>query len=163
MKYLFVILFFNFIFSIQAQDCTNAVLLTDSVYQAPAPKNGGRQELGFNSMKDLYYFQKEHHTIWYKFTARKDCELTFEIIPQNIEDDYDFLLFQSNSQAICEDIFSKKLKPIRTNISRNNTTIQSYTGLKTSSLQNFIPSGIGEAYSRSVQAKKGDNFIRFEK
>jgi len=154
-----VILIVFIVLSVQAQDCDNAIILTDSVHQAPAPKHGGRQELGFNSMKDLYYFQKEHHTVWYKFTAQQDCELTFEIIPQSIEDDYDFLLFKTNTENACQLISEKKLKPIRTNISRNNTRIKSRTGLQKNALANFVHSGVGADYSRSVETQKGDTFI----
>jgi chromosome partitioning protein len=40
----------------------------------------------------LYEFEKEHNTVWYYFKTPFDCDLTFDITPVSLKDDYDFIL-----------------------------------------------------------------------
>ena len=161
MKYpLFVVAFFAFLNAF-SQDCSQAIRITEKEYKATAPQNGGEQELGKNKLKNLHYFEKEHHTTWYTFVCQTDCDLVFEIIPENKQDDYDFLLFScKESDNYCEQIRKRQLMPIRSNISRNNKKIGSKTGVKIGeNLPKLVHSGIGSAYSQSVKAKKGDFFV----
>jgi outer membrane protein OmpA-like peptidoglycan-associated protein len=56
------------------------------------------------------------HPTWYKFTVQKNGILLFDIIPQNAEDNYDFMLFKSTDN-FCDNYNSNNTKPIRSNFS----------------------------------------------
>jgi outer membrane protein OmpA-like peptidoglycan-associated protein len=146
---------------LQAQDCENSIELQHETYQSTAPQTAGKQELGLNHPKSLYYFEKEHFTVWYKFTASQDCQLTFDIIPESVADDYDFLLYRCNDfrNNYCEAIRSKTLRPVRTCISRNDRKINSWTGMNKTATQEFVHSGPSVSYSKTLNVKKGDFFV----
>ncbi|MBI5538666.1 MAG: OmpA family protein [Bacteroidia bacterium] len=113
-------------------------------------------EFSNNSKNSLYYIEKEHNTVWYKFKNTEDAELAFDIIPLQKTDDYDFMLFLCNDSNSCEDIRTKKIKPIRTNISRNDSVYLGKTGLSFSSDIDYVHSGPGKHYSSPIKVKPGD-------
>lgn len=157
---LILVLFIFGYSNLQAQDCDHAIWLNMPVHSQNAPANFGKKlEIQGNKLGNLYYFEQEHHTVWYKFKANQDCKLTFEIVPEQITDDYDFLLFRCYSESCCEEIANKKLKPLRTCISRNDRSLQSRTGLSLDASALYVHSGVGESFSKAVDAQKGDVFI----
>ena len=146
-------------------DCISAIEISikDTTNAIASPKGHGKiLEFKNNDPKSLLYVQREHNTVWYKFDIPADMELTFELTPFSIDDDYDFMLFKYQaleSDNFCQALIDKKIEPIRTNISRNNKEIQSKTGLNNLSKNpNTVHSGPGEGYSRFVDAKKGTTF-----
>ena len=149
-------------FELQAQDCTNAIEITVPFHEAAAPTGyGNKMEMGRNDFRSLYYFEVEHHTVWYVFTAKQNCNLTFEITPESIADDYDFVLFRCNGiKDYCKAIDRKEVKPIRSMISRNDRRIGSRTGLVLDPRKpEFAHSGPGESFGSAVAAQKGDFFV----
>lgn len=163
-----IFLFFFFPIFVHAQnyqvksedaDCTSPIILTDTIFgPTNAPEGYGSVNEFQDVLGSLYSFEKEHHTVWFRFAAPGTGTLTFDIIPECVKDDYDFLLFKysGNENNFCDNIKNKKLKPIRTAISRNDRTIGSTTGLKEGATQEFIHSGPGESYSKPLDVKKND-------
>ena len=142
-------------------DCSSPIVLTDTIYgPTNAPVGVGNTTEFSDKLGSYYSFEKEHHTVWFKFTSPETGTLTFDIVPINTNDDYDFLLFKysENESNFCENIKNKTLRPIRTAISRNDKTIQGKTGLKEGATADFIHSGPGESYSRPLQVLKGETF-----
>ncbi len=140
-------------------DCISPIELTDTIYGPTNPPKGfGKTQEMKDFLGNYYYFEKEHNTVWFKFTAPDNCTLTFDIIPVSVNDDYDFLLFKytGNENNFCQNIKDKKIKPVRTAISRNDKTIQSTTGLKEGKIAQFIHSGPGESYSAPLKVQAGD-------
>ncbi len=143
------------------QDCSNAIDLIENMHYVES-LNGYGQQLEFfgNARTDKNYIESEHNTIWYRFVVRRDCELEFEIIPNNPGDDYDFMLFKyEDDQNFCQDIISKRNLPVRTNISRNNYRQQGRTGLRVDAKETHYAEGTGSNFSKSLSAKKGDKFV----
>ena len=102
-------------------DCENAIVLEDTIFGPTNAPEGYGKVMEITADKDnKYYFEKEHNTVWYKFTTPQTCVLTFEIIPEDIRNDYDFLLFKYTDSSFCRDVKNKKIKPVRSNISRND-------------------------------------------
>jgi outer membrane protein OmpA-like peptidoglycan-associated protein len=128
-------------------------------YAQNIPGYGSKLEISGNSKKNIYYFEQEHHTTWYKFSTPFDGELAITITPDSPKDDYDFLLFKISENNFCDSIKTKKLKPLRTNISRGNKTILGITGLSKDAKQEFVGQGIGDAFSKTIIVKKGENYV----
>ena len=145
----------------QAGDCNKAIRINTKQKVGPTtPPNGpGKKlEISGNPKTSIYFFEEEHNTVWYQFMAIQDGNLIFDIIPENVEDDYDFLLFQYNGQDFCKKIKDQEIKPVRTNIARNDPKIDSKTGLNMTAEIEFKDSGPGESYSKYITVKKGQIF-----
>lgn len=119
---------------------------------------GKKLEFQHNPSNSLYYFEEENNTAWFTFVARESGTLVFKIQPKNVAADFDFLLFEYTDEQFCKDLVNKKIKPIRSNISRNDTTIKSITGLSNSSTEEFVTSGIGNPWSKALSLKKGQRY-----
>ncbi len=134
-------------------DCNNAIELTDTIWgPTNAPEGYGQKMEIAGHKKSIYFFEKEHNTVWYTFVPTFNCTLTLDIFPECVEDDYDFILFEETGKNFCDII--KLKKPIRSNISRNNKKLNSNTGLAFNKTNNYVHSGLGEGYSNAVEVKK---------
>lgn len=141
-------------------DCTGAIFIADSVYHQPQAVRGfgNKLEIKENPSDHKQWFEREHNSTWYKFRSPATTTLTFEIIPDNIEDDIDFLVFEGAIPGICDKIASKQVEPIRSNISRNDKSNRSICGLKKDAPDDFVRSGVGSSFSRGMEVKQGDLF-----
>jgi len=141
-------------------DCTGALFIADSVYTCNDAVRGFGNilEIKENPVEDKQWFEREHHTTWYKFRAPVKTILTFDIIPQNIEDDIDFLVFEGAIPGICDKIQSRQVQPIRTNISRNDKANGSICGLQKHAPDDFVRSGVGSSFSRGIEVEEGQLF-----
>lgn len=160
----FPLSFFTFSQSKTAElngDCFHAVeIIPEGNFTFRKSPNGHGEKLEFknNPSNSLYYFEEENNTAWFTFVAKESGTLVFKIQPKNIAADFDFLLFEHTDEQFCDDITKRKIKPIRSNISRNDTTIKSITGLSNSSTEEFVTSGIGNPWSKSLSLKKGQRY-----
>ena len=114
------------------QDCFNApIIKAQGRYAFEESPQGIGENLEFsgNSSNSLQYFKKEHNSAWFQFDAVTSGVLVFKIEPKDTATDFDFLLFKYTDENFCSDIVKKKIKPLRTNISRYNPEKNSVTGL----------------------------------
>lgn len=141
-------------------DCSRAKALTANIcYDITARKGYGRlQEYKNKAMNALFSFEKEHNSHWFTFTAANDGILTFDLLPDTVIDDYDWLLYRIDDSLYCPCIKSKQALPIRGNIARNDRKQQSRTGMAMDFTNEFAPSGPGNNYSKYLEVKKGDRF-----
>ena len=141
-------------------DCGGAIPINDSVYyQAQAVRGfGNKLEIKENPSDHKQWFEREHHTTWYKFRSPATTTLTFSIIPDNIEDDIDFLLFAGAVPGICDKIPLRQAEPIRSNISRNDKANRSICGLRKDAPDDYVRSGVGSSFSRAIEVQQGDLF-----
>lgn len=140
-------------------DCTTPFVFTDTVLGPILSPNGfGKMQEFEASAKDSMYIEKEHNSIWYKFIAAKSCVLTFEIIPENPKDDFDFMLFkqQGAEKDFCQKIKTAEIKPIRSCISRNNILLGGKTGLAIGAKKKYVSSGPNESFVQPIFVKKGE-------
>ncbi len=141
-------------------DCENAISIPPYEWGlTTAPLGAGKKMEISGGFRSLTAFHKEHNTVWYRFRVEKNCDLSFDIIPQNPADDYDFILYKANVPNICEAIANKTVKPIRACISRNDKSIGSKTGLQDGKEKKFVHSGPGVSYLASIQVKAGEEYI----
>lgn len=141
-------------------DCMGAIAISDTVFHQPQAVRGfgNKLEIKENPREHLQWFEREHHTTWYKFRVPHSTTLTFDIVPDNIEDDIDFLLFRGAIPGVCDKIASKQVAPVRSNISRNNKSIGSKCGLSKDATEDFVRSGVGSSYSRAIEVEQGELF-----
>ena len=141
-------------------DCTGAIFIADSVFHQPQAVRGfgNKLEIKENPSDHKQWFEREHHTTWYKFRSPATTTLSFSIIPDNIEDDIDFLVFEGAVPGICDKVATKQVVPIRSNISRNDRSNRSICGLRKEAPDDFVRSGVGSSFSRGIEVKQGDLF-----
>lgn len=106
--------------------------------------------------KTRYSFEEEHHTAWYKLIINSSGKLTFDIIPENHCDDYDFMLFNASSIYFCDSLANYTIKPVRSCISRNKEELRGRTGLNNKATEEFIKAGIASAYCKPLEVQKGN-------
>ena len=146
----------------QAGDCYSAIEINpiNKLFFNCSPEGFGSQlEIKNNSPKSIFFFEKEHNTIWLKFNCPYDASMSFDIIPIDTTYDFDFLLFKNKENDFCKNLNYNHLKPIRTNISRNNFKNKSITGLNINAKKEYIPSGIQPMYSKALKVNKSENYF----
>ncbi|HEX2618111.1 MAG TPA: hypothetical protein VHL57_11255, partial [Flavobacteriales bacterium] len=141
-------------------DCIGATYIPDTVYVCSKTTRGFGNilEIKENPIEDKQWLEREHHSTWYKFRVPVKTTLTFDILPNDINDDIDFLLFQGAVPGICEKIQSKQVSPVRTNISRNDKSLGSICGLTKDAADEFVRSGVGASYSKAIDVEAGELF-----
>ena len=146
-------------------DCHDAIPLTisQSCKYGPteSPKSSGNvKEIGTGDRNSELSFTQVNNTAWYTLNIRYDGELTFEIVPADSMDDYDFLLYPDIDSNVCSKIADKTAKPLRSNMACNcRPADKGATGLSTDATQEFRRQGPGNPFSRSVQVEKGDIYM----
>lgn len=145
-------------------DCKLAT--TISVYKSfkygpvMAPDGFGQvQEITSNNNQSTSAFAKEHNSAWYILKCAKDADLNFKIIPIDASNDYDFLLYKITDSLYCNNIKSKKLLPVRGNLSRVNLSNKGITGLDVSAKNEFSKAGPGIQFSKQITIKKGEQYL----
>ncbi len=165
---LFLIVFYLFIISqnklkAQNNDCNSAVILTqaDTLYSHKEKPLGYGKIKELNQLKkyDSTYFKNEKNSSWYILNSPYKAELTFTIIPDNINDDYDFMFFDASVEGFCDSIKTARIKPLRSNISRNDKAIKSVTGLNKNADTAFVGMGVGSSFSKDVVIEAGKNYM----
>lgn len=151
----FVLLILNLrVLKAQNNDCTKLLVLTDTIYQA---KNitgfGEKLEFKNNFNDNVSTFPKESNSIWYLIKSPSTGKFTFDILSDNSNDDWDFLLYE-HKNLFCKRIDSNRIKPIRTNLSRSANT-----GLSLTENELFSSPGVNNNYSKYIDVKQGDEFV----
>lgn len=138
----------------QNADCDKMLILKDTIYQAKSISGYGNvREFEGNELEDIKTFEEEKNSIWYLITAPTDGVFTFDIISENKQDDWDFLLFE-HKKKFCKRIEDGKIAPIRTNLSRSPIT-----GLARNGKENFVGAGVNLNYSRPIHIHKGERYV----
>ncbi len=145
--------------SLHRSDCNIArtIVLENKIIKvkgSPLKEFGELSEINFG--KYPYAFKKEHHTAWYKLKIKSSGWMTFDILPYQTKDDYDFMLFKADSLSTCDLIKNSTIKPVRAIISRNDLKIKSKTGLDSLSNKRFDDEGVGSSYSKHIKVNTGE-------
>ncbi|MEQ8324736.1 MAG: OmpA family protein [Vicingaceae bacterium] len=151
-----------FIFSTlpaQHSDCQDPIVVEGlhlSINKVDGP--GKVLEIKGNKLGNERYFTEEHNTVWLLLKAPGDGEMTFEITPQDPNDDWDFMLFEGNAGS-CDSIIAKTLTPIRSNLARNDHANGGKTGLSHSATAPFEPAGEFPNYSKWLEVAAGKEYV----
>ena len=139
-------------------DCTGAIPINDSVFVCERAVRGFGNvlEIKENPPDLKEWFEREHNTTWYTFRSPAKTTLTMDIIPKNIEDDIDFLIFEGAIPGICDKVRTRQVVPLRTNISRNDKSNGSICGLRKEAPDDYVRSGVGASFSRALDVEAGE-------
>lgn len=147
---------------IPQSDCATAIKLP--IYKSfnyanvAAPQGFGEtQEI--NVKGNSLVFTQEHHSAWYVLNFSKGGDFTFKINPIDSSNDYDFLVYKITDSLFCNQIKSNQIKPIRNNLSRNNTKNKGITGLSIDAQNAFSKPGPGNQFSQYLTVNKGDKYV----
>ncbi len=124
----------------------------------PPPGPGLMNEINHSKNKSQFVFEKEHHSAWYKLLILTNGTLVFDIIPNQLNDDYDFVIFKSGTGNFCDSLKNNRIKPLRSCISRDKEEVKSRTGLSNMTEAIYVKEGIGEQYAAALSVSKGDVF-----
>lgn len=144
-----------------SSDCRKAIpiLLNNNVIYGPTlSPNGFGDEQEFKTNYSCT-FEGEHNSAWYLLSVAKDGELVFDIIPRDTTNDYDFLLYAYTDSTFCDQFKKSNLEPVRGNLSNIKKSIKGVTGLKPNTLKNSVGEGVGVAFSKSIDVKKGEKYM----
>ena len=134
-------------------DAKNAIEIEDSIV---GPVNvsigyGAKNEYQSGKLKNV----GESNSIWFKFTIDHDTTLTFDLVPLDSMDDYDFTLFREYVRDTLKQ--QKGLIPIKVCFSYC-TSKSGMTGLSDYSQLTEVGAGFGPAYVGAVPVKAGETF-----
>ncbi len=139
-------------------DYPGAILISDSLITClKTPVGFGKTQEIKSSKQSIYLFEKEHNTIWYKIKISETCLMSLDIIPESINDDYDFVIWKLDTLS---SKFNPQLAtPVRSNIARNEKSIKSKTGLGNGNTPTHVGQGVNSSYSKALDVKKGEVYI----
>lgn len=141
-------------------DCRNAIPINiNSPLICDNPKAAGKVMDIRAKRYSLYYFNKEHYSAWFKFVVKQKGTLRFSIIPDKPTDDYDFILFECEKNNCCKAIKNKKMKPIRSNISRVNYSEKGRTGLGKNAQAKYVHEGKANNFSLPATLVPGKIYL----
>ena len=160
------IFFITFIYSqfllAQNSDCNTAFILSDTIFiQNNTPNGYGKiKELVQQKKYDSTSFKSEKNSVWFLLSKNEKNKLSLDIIPNNINDDYDFMVFDASEIGICDSLkLTGKIRPLRSNISRNDKSINSRTGLNSSNDTSFVGIGVGNSFCKPLIMEAGKKYL----
>ncbi len=129
-------------------DIQHATVITDSII-GPVNVSKWSPKVGTSS--------KPYYNAWFKLDIKHDTLLSFDIVPVDSLDDYDFTVFKCESKDCVKNIKANTLKHIRLCqsycISKSGTT-----GLSPYTTQEVVGAGHGPAYAASIPVKAGETY-----
>lgn len=134
------------------QDCSNAIPICQNAY------NTSVSYLGSGSVVDIPSFSSclatnETNSVWYTFTTGTSGNLAFQITPYDLNDDYDFALYDVTGNN-CSGISSGLITPIRCNFSATRGS----TGLSASGV-NPSESAAGINQNTTLISAIGETYV----
>lgn len=106
-----------------SNDALFAIELQPDVPFGPtkAPVGGGRVMEIMSDKSHPNVFEYEHNSVWYKFKVPYNGLLEIEITPNDVKDDYDFLLYKYTDSYFSNHILQNKILPVAVNMSALDT------------------------------------------
>ncbi len=133
------------------QDCFNAIYVCSPTYSQPNAYsgNGTVQELPIG----VSCLTNESNSVWYQFNAITSGSLTFQIDPNNPNDDYDFAVYNLTGDS-CSGIPLGVNLPVRCNYSSTAGS----TGLQSGASNATEPSN-GPNQCTPLQVNAGETYV----
>ncbi|MCW3085323.1 MAG: hypothetical protein JWP12_2689 [Bacteroidetes bacterium] len=113
---------------------------------------------GFGKQLDYAFgngCKRETNSAWYKITVPYDTIITFDLVPNDPKDDYDFIFFKCPDKTCIDGISSCKVGPDRFCFSINFDKSAS-TGLSLYSNETALNCGPGDGYVAGLPVKAGE-------
>ena len=107
-----------------SNDCLFAIpLQLDKPFGPTTPPDGsGRMMEVVADKAHPNIFEREHNTVWYKFTVPYNGDLVIDIMQADVWDDYDFLVYKNTGVYFSNQVMLNKVMPVAVNMSRVDST-----------------------------------------
>ena len=115
---------------------------------------GKLKEFKTNPGRSHFIFKEERNSAWFLINVPYNGVLTFDLTPQQLSDDYDWMLFTYTAD-LEKSIRNETVNPLRSNNARNSKSTLSKTGIGNTGKSNFVKPGPGNNYSMPLSVKKG--------
>ena len=101
-----------------SNDCLFPINLEMDVPYGPtnAPDGAGRIQEIVADKAHPNIFEREHNSVWYKFTVPYNGELEIAIYQQSPWDDYDFLVYKNTGNYFSNQVMLNKVSPVAINM-----------------------------------------------
>lgn len=101
-----------------SNDCLFAIPLEIDKPYGPttAPDGAGRIQEIVADKAQPNIFEREHNSVWYKFTVPYNGELEISIVQQFRWDDYDFLVYKNTGSYFSNQVMLNKVAPVAVNM-----------------------------------------------
>ena len=101
-----------------SNDCLFAIpLQMDKAYgPTSSPDGAGRIQEVVADKAHPNIFEREHNTVWYKFTVPYNGELEIAIVQESEWDDYDFLVYKNTGTYFSNQVMLNKVSPVASNM-----------------------------------------------
>ena len=101
-----------------SNDCLFAIPLEmDKAYgPTTAPDGAGRIQEIVADKAHPNIFEREHNTVWYKFTVPYNGDLEISIVQVSQWDDYDFLVYKNTGTYFSNQVMLNKVSPVAVNM-----------------------------------------------
>jgi len=107
-----------------SNDCLFAIpLQMDKAYgPTSAPDGAGRIQEVVADKAHPNLFEREHNTVWYKFTVPYNGDLEVAIVQESEWDDYDFLVYKNTGTYFSNQVMLNKVSPVAVNMAGIDST-----------------------------------------
>lgn len=138
-----------------SNDCLFAIPLEiDKVYgPTTAPDGAGRIQEIVADKAHPNIFEREHNTVWYKFTVPYNGDLEISIVQQSQWDDYDFLVYKNTGSYFSNQVMLNKINPVAVNMAGIDSAAMFAAVMKGSKGNNSQRSGNGSQGGRKKQTQ----------
>ncbi len=101
-----------------SNDCLFAIPLQMDKAFGPtsAPDGAGRIQEVVADKAHPNLFDREHNTVWYKFTVPYNGDLEVAIVQESEWDDYDFLIYKNTGTYFSNQVMLNKVTPVAVNL-----------------------------------------------
>ena len=108
-----------------SNDCLFPVVLEMDVPYGPtnAPDGAGRIQEIIADKAHPNIFEREHNSVWYKFTVPYNGELEISIAQVSPWDDYDFLVYKNTGNYFSNQVMLNKVTPAAVNMSNIDSSV----------------------------------------
>lgn len=148
--------------AISNSDALHAIEIKDSIY---GPTNVGT---GYGSVMEYHektsyldhgkpIYINEENSAWFKLSFDHDTLLTFDLVPTDPSNDYDFIFFKCSDNTCVENIKTRKQAPDRSCHS-GFASYNGATGISNYGFNSAVGLGPGPAYVRSISVTSGETY-----
>lgn len=141
-----------------SNDCLFAIPLEIDKPYGPtsAPDGAGRIQEVVADKAHPNIFDREHNTVWYKFTVPYNGELEISIAQVSQWDDYDFLVYKNTGSYFSNQVMMNKVSPVAVNMAGIDSAAMFAAVMKTGKASERKTEGSAQKATAKKKAAESD-------
>lgn len=147
-----------------SNDCLFPINLEMDVPYGPtsAPDGAGRIQEIVADKTHPNIFEREHNSVWYKFTVPYNGELEIGIWQQSPWDDYDFLVYKNTGNYFSNQVMLNKVTPVAVNMAGIDSALMFKTVMRSDKEKAKEEAEARKNERRAATTKLGDDLPPLE-